>query len=60
MNRIVEEDIRREATEEGRKEGRKEGEKQKALEIARNLKASGMTLSDIIKFTGLTEKDLLE
>lgn len=60
VNRIVEEDIRREATEEGRKEGRKEGEKQKALEIARNLKASGMTLSDIIKFTGLTEKDLLE
>ena len=60
VNRIVEEDIRREATDEGRKEGRKEGEKQKALEIARNLKASGMTLSDIIKFTGLTEKDLLE
>ncbi len=41
-----------------RAEGRAEGELQKTLEIARNLKQYGMSTSDIVKMTGLSEKEI--
>jgi predicted transposase/invertase (TIGR01784 family) len=46
---------------QGLEQGRAEGEKQKSLEIARRLKARGMSLEDIADMTGLTatEIDLL-
>ena len=42
--------------QQGRAEGRAEGEYEKALAIARNLKAMGLSLTDIEKATGLTEE----
>ena len=43
---------------EGRAEGRTEGELSKGLEVARNLLAMGMSCSQIIQATGLTEDQL--
>ncbi|MBQ8483738.1 MAG: hypothetical protein IJ504_05490, partial [Bacteroidales bacterium] len=42
----------------GREEGREEGKQTKAMEIARNLKAAGMQVSDIAIATGLTEEQV--
>ena len=44
--------------EKGRAEGRAEGEKNKAIEVARNLKAMGLSADDIVKVTGLTAEEL--
>ena len=41
---------------EGREKGIAEGEQAKALTIAKNMKASGISISDIQKFTGLSEE----
>ena len=38
----------------GREEGRAEGK----VEVARNMKSSGMSLADIVRFTGLTEEQV--
>lgn len=38
----------------GREEGRTEGK----VEVARNMKSSGMSLADIVRFTGLTEEQV--
>ena len=40
--------------EQGRAEGRAEGEYNKALESARSMKADGMPVELIVKYTGLT------
>ena len=42
----------------GRAEGRAEGELSKGLEVARNLLAMGMSWSQIMQATGLTEEQL--
>ena len=42
----------------GRAEGRAEGELSKGLEVARNLLAMGMSWSQIMQITGLTEEEL--
>jgi predicted transposase/invertase (TIGR01784 family) len=42
----------------GIKEGIKEGHAEKALEIARKMKAAGRPLSEIMEFTGLTEESI--
>ena len=42
----------------GRAEGRAEGELSKGLAVARNLLAMGMSWSQIIQATGLTEEEL--
>ena len=39
-------------------EGRAEGEKTKALDIARNLKAMGLGMTEIQKATGLSEEEI--
>ena len=44
--------------EKGRAEGRAEGELSKGLEVARNLLAMGMSWSQIMQATGLTEDQL--
>ena len=44
---------RLEGLAEGRAEGRAEGEKDKALEIARKMKAKGFPIEDISAITGL-------
>ena len=46
--------------EQGIEQGRAEGERQKALAIARNLRLSGMSLSDIARMTGLSEAEIPE
>ena len=43
---------------EGEEKGRAEGELSKGLEVARNLLAMGMSCSQIIQVTGLTEDQL--
>ena len=54
LSRIVEEDIRREATEEGRKKGMEEEKEKTALEM----KKDGMPFSTIAKYTGLSIKEI--
>ncbi len=49
---------RAEGLAEGRAEGRAEGEKNKACEIATKMKASGISVDDIMKITGLTEEEV--
>jgi predicted transposase/invertase (TIGR01784 family) len=44
--------------EEGREEGRAEGRAEGKVEVARNMKSSGMSLADIVRFTGLTEEQV--
>ena len=44
------------AEQKGLQKGRAEGEHDKAVAIARNLKALGFSLADIEKTTGLTEE----
>jgi predicted transposase/invertase (TIGR01784 family) len=48
------------ARREGIKEGIKTGEEQKAVEIARNLKAIGVPVGQIARSTGLTEGQIRE
>ena len=43
---------------DGREEGRAEGEKQKAIDIARNLKAAGLDIDFIAQNTGLTQDEI--
>ena len=43
---------------EGRPEGRAEGAQKKALDIARNLKAMGFCIDDIVKASGLTVEEV--
>lgn len=42
----------------GRAEGRAEGEKQKGIDIAKKMKAKGMSLEDIADMTGVSVKDI--
>ena len=49
---------RAEGRAEGRVEGRAEGELSKGLEVARNLLSMGMSWSQIMQATGLTEDQL--
>ena len=42
------------AMKEGMEKGREEGERNKAIEISRNMKLSGLEISMISKLTGLT------
>ena len=44
----------------GIKIGRAEGEQSKAIDIAKNLKSMGFSISDIIKATGLQEDDIMK
>ena len=50
----------KQGVEQGIEQGRAEGERQKALAIARNLRLSGMSLSDIARMTGLSEAEIPE
>jgi hypothetical protein len=45
--------------EKGERKGMRKGEKRKALEIARNLRAKGMSVDEIAQATGLTVDDVL-
>jgi predicted transposase/invertase (TIGR01784 family) len=45
--------------EKGERKGMRKGGKQKALEIARNFKAKGISVDDIADATGLTVDDVL-
>ena len=49
-----------EGREEGRKEGREEGANEKALDIARQMKRSGVSLELIVRYTGLGEEQIRE
>lgn len=50
----------KEGLEEGLEKGVKKGERQKQLEIARQMKSDGMPMDIILKYTGLSEKDMEE
>jgi predicted transposase/invertase (TIGR01784 family) len=52
------ESARMEALEQGKLEGKLEGEKLKALEIAKNLLATGLDIKTIAKLTGLTHTEI--
>ena len=49
---------REDGYEAGLEEGKLEGERQKALDIARTLKAENLDLELIIKATGLSKEDI--
>jgi predicted transposase/invertase (TIGR01784 family) len=44
--------------DEGKKEGLEEGAKDKTIEIARKMKADGLTIDVISKYTGLAAADI--
>ena len=62
VSRIVEEDIRREATEEGLKEGRekgmKKGREEERLSNALKMKAKGLDYETISDITGLSIQEI--
>ena len=49
---------REEGREEGRKEGIEEGRKEEKIEIARNMKLSGLDTNTIAKITNLSEDEI--
>ena len=51
---------RMEGLAEGRAEGRTEGRAEGILLTAKNLKAMGLSIADIIKATGLSEDDIMK
>ena len=53
----IEEGIRQ-GLKEGMKEGIEEGEKKEKLETAKRMLNGGVTVEDIVKFTGLSEKEI--
>ena len=50
--------LRKEGERRGEKRGVKIGEERARLETAKRMLHSGVTVEDIIKYTGLTEKDI--
>ena len=58
VSRIVEEDIRREATEEGREEGMKKGREEERLSNALKMKANGLDYETISDITGLSIQEI--
>ena len=53
-------DVAEDAFEDGMTKGREEGEAKKQLEIARAMKADGVDVNVIVKYTGLTEEQIKE
>ena len=51
---MVENDAMKSSYIDGKDEGRAEGRAEGILEVARNLKRSGMSLDEIAKMTGLS------
>ena len=47
-----------EGIEQGIEQGRQEGERQKSIQTAYNLLEIGLSIEQIAKATGLTEKDI--
>jgi predicted transposase/invertase (TIGR01784 family) len=45
---------------EGRQEGRREGRQESRLETAHNMLKGGMSLDDVLRFTGLSREQLAE
>lgn len=58
VSQIVEEDIRREATEEGMKKGLEKGIKKKQIETALKMKSDEMPIATIAKYTELSIKEI--
>lgn len=48
----------RKGIEKGREEGREEGRKEEKIEIARNMKLSGIDTNTIAKITNLSEDEI--
>ncbi len=44
---------------EGRAEGRDEGRKEGLLEVAKKMLSKGVSISDVVDFTGLTESEVV-
>ncbi|MDR1741620.1 MAG: hypothetical protein LBR38_07225, partial [Synergistaceae bacterium] len=51
---------RREGRQEGRQEGRREGRQEGRLETAHNMLKGGMSLDDVLRFTGLSREQIAE
>jgi len=58
--KLHENDLLQRGKEEGRAEGLAEGESISARRTAVNLRAMGLSVSDIAQATGLSEKEILE
>ena len=43
----------------GRSEGRAEGRKEGMLEVAKKMLSKGVSISDVVDFTGLTESEVV-
>jgi predicted transposase/invertase (TIGR01784 family) len=50
--------LREEGRKEGEKRGEKRGEKKEKLETARRMLLDNVSIKDVIKYTGLTEKEV--
>ena len=59
-NIMVQNDVLDTAKMEGLAEGRAEGRAEGIMLTAKNLKAMGLSIPDIIKATGLSEEDIMK
>ena len=50
--------IRRTAEQKARAEGRAEGRKEGLLEVAKKMLSKGVSISDVVDFTGLSETEI--
>lgn len=57
---MVQNDVLDTAKMEGRAEGRAEWRAEGIMLTAKNLKAMGLSIADIIKATGLSEEDIMK
>ena len=57
---MVQNDVLDTAKMEGRAEGRAEGEQLKAMEVARGMKADGLSVEAIARYTGLSVAAIAE
>ena len=51
-------EVEKRGIEKGREEGREEGRKEEKIEIARNMKLSGLDTNTIAKITNLSEDEI--
>ena len=59
IRRTAEQKARAEGRAEGRVEGRAEGRKEGMLEVAKKMLFKGVSISDVVDFTGLTESEVV-
>ena len=59
IRRTAEQKARAEGVAEGMAKGKAEGRKEGLFEVAKKLLSKGVSISDVVDFTGLTESEVV-